>query len=71
MPDAPTPDAEASAWLAAATDRVRAAAEEPGSAGRGAARLLAQVGSGAGPLVAAAAVGLGAARVLVERALGG
>ncbi len=69
--DAATPDAESSAWLAAATDRVRVAAEEPGSGGRGAARLLAQVGSGAGPLVAAAAVGLGAARVLVERVLGG
>lgn len=64
------PDEDAAAWLAAATGLVRAAAAERGTA-RGAGRLVRLAGErGAGVLLGAAAVGVGAARVLVEQTLG-
>lgn len=76
LPDEPSgatsPDTEAQAWLDAASARVEGLGGHDAKARRGAARLLKQAGtSGAGVVVAAASLGVGAAQVVAERALGG
>ncbi len=64
-PVVPAPDQDAPDWLAGCA----AAVEESG--GKGAAALVRRAGvRGAGVLVGTAALGLGAARVLVEQAMG-
>ena len=75
---ATAPDSDAAAWLAAAQRHLEDLAAGRGAAtgdralARQATRLVRTAGAaGAGTLVAAAAVGLGAAHVLLEQALGG
>lgn len=75
LPDEPpgvaSPDAEAQAWLDAASVRVQGAGGQDAKARRGTARLLKQAGAtGSGVVVAAASLGVGAAQVIAERALG-
>ncbi|MCV2396205.1 dynamin family protein [Actinotalea sp. M2MS4P-6] len=66
-PVVPAPDVDAVAWLA----DTAAAVEHEAARSRGAARLVRLAGArGAGVVVAGAAVGLGAARVHVEQAMG-